>query len=582
MISHGFILLYIWLNSLVYRWAGIPLLSAKGIDIAKRMPGQLIDYISPATAYAHGITLLAFILYLFLMRLFSHYLSRRFHGWFEQLLSVRLLSSLTLLSLVILLTTWPSMKALFRVTPTRYPFNVTWNNMTPHQVASENTISSSSFTKTEFESGSFIRDVPSTIAYFNDQHRLLSVKGQQISSDSIPSKTLIIIIESFRNELIDETTMPWLHNQATQGIYCSNHFSGGNSSQHGIFSLINGLNAYWYQQPVTYSPLLNRLYSQAGYKLGFFASKDDWREFLMDGFINAQHFDTFSSRKFSGIETDRQTLASATSFLEDRSGGLKRLAIAYLYSTHAPYHSYAEDQIFTPAADDRLIYPYRHNAWDSVWNKYRNSARSLDRLLSCLDLSDTNVLITGDHGESFLCDGTIGHGTKITRYQNMTPAILVGPNVQPRKILDPTCHADWLPTLLSISNLSITKPDTFDGVNLLQTTNKELQHRILATRDYLADQCILISPQSEDDDPQCVLVDFNLHEARFTFAGSFDLNEQKLIPTDTTGGVSLFSKWMEAKFPDPNTNPVIPPHLLRSGPTGIGSDNFRALSHFDD
>lgn len=80
-------MLYIWLNSLVYRWAGIPLLSAKGIDIAKRMPGQLIDYISPATAYAHGITLLALILYLFLMRSFSHYLSKRFHGWFEQLLA---------------------------------------------------------------------------------------------------------------------------------------------------------------------------------------------------------------------------------------------------------------------------------------------------------------------------------------------------------------------------------------------------------------------------------------------------------------------------------------------------------------
>ncbi len=56
-------------------------------------------------------------------------------------------------------------------------------------------------------------------------------------------------------------------------------------------------------------------------------------------------------------------------------------------------------------------------------------------------------MVLGDHGEPFLDDGTAIHGTRLSRFQNMTPAVIYYPGVQPRTIQLPTFHPDLLPTL---------------------------------------------------------------------------------------------------------------------------------------
>ena len=318
--------------------------------------------------------------------------------------------------------------------------------------------------------------------------RQLGIKAKPAAAEA--PDIVLVIVESLRRELITQEVMPNLNELASDGMHCQTHFSGGNATNHGVFSIVSGMEAVWYDTDLRYTPSLNRLFRAAGYQIGFFAGDDDWRTFYMDGFINPDQYDAYEVRSRKGLATDRRAVELAASFLNQAHGTIDserqpRLAVVYLYSTHAMYSSFVDDRLFQPAADDRFAYPYTAQMRSRVWNRYKNSARSVDRLLSALFQKDRVILVTGDHGESFLEDATIGHGIRISEYQNMTPAILHAPGEKPRIIKAPTMHADLLPTLLSAINCELTDDDVLDGVSLLDAKDEDLGKRVLTTRNYL-------------------------------------------------------------------------------------------------
>lgn len=333
------------------------------------------------------------------------------------------------------------------------------------------------------------------------QQRQLSIRSIDDSSQPLPD-VVIVVVESFRHELVQPDVMPQLWRYASRGLHCRSHFSGGNATNHGMFSLLNGLEAIWYERPVRYSPLLVRLFRKAGYELGFFAGHDDWRKFYMDGYLSDEHFDTFEISPPDGLASDRRATRLAASFLDRQSTADEprppRLALLYLYATHATYRSYAEDRLFAPAADDRFMIPYSSSSREQVWNRYKNSARTVDRFLEAVMREDRIVLVTGDHGEAFLEDGTIGHGIRISAVQNMTPAVLFVPNRAPRVIEVPTSHADLLPTLLSAVGIKSTDELAFDGIDLHVASDQLLSKRLLLTRNYLHEDVGLIGPWTRE------------------------------------------------------------------------------------
>ncbi|MEC8473579.1 MAG: sulfatase-like hydrolase/transferase, partial [Planctomycetota bacterium] len=197
----------------------------------------------------------------------------------------------------------------------------------------------------------------------------------------------------------------------------------------------------------------------------------------------------------------------------------------YLYSTHAPYESYLEDRLFTPAADDRLVYPYGKTERDKVWNRYLNSAHTVDGLLSKLPLEDKTVLITGDHGESFLEDGTIGHGTQLSHWQTKTPAVFLGRQIQPRTITELTSHADLLPTLLGVSGITINQPDGLDGLDLSTHLGSSIKQRVVAVDDYLSDRvCLFNLPSIQPSKLQGMVFELNLEKSEIQPIGLCDRN----------------------------------------------------------
>ena len=327
----------------------------------------------------------------------------------------------------------------------------------------------------------------------------------------VPAKLpdiVIVVLESFRHELVDPAVMPNLAAAADKGLWCKRHFSGGNATSHGMFSIVTGMDATWFDTSLRYQPPVYRLFRSAGYEIGFFAGHDDWRKFYMDGFVSSDHFDTFEITPQDRLESDRRAIQSMTKLLEPEETRAPRLAILYLYVTHAPYRSYAQDRVFSPAAKDGFMIPYSNDQVNKVWNRYKNSAVTADRWIGSILSSSSNrlVLVTGDHGEAFLEDGTIGHGTKISMQQNSTPAILIGSGIPHREIDAPTIHSDLLLTLLSATGIGLSDPSRqvdaiedddgaslFDGSDLLSTSEETLFQRTNVTRDYLTDDVQLIT-----------------------------------------------------------------------------------------
>lgn len=325
---------------------------------------------------------------------------------------------------------------------------------------------------------------------------------------TLPSRQLgpfpdvvVVVIESLRPELVTTAVMPNVSRLAEEGINCRSHFSGGNATNHGVFSLVTGLEPMWFGTSQRFDPCMFRWFKSLGFKTGFFAGADDWEEYQMNGFIRPQLFDQYEVRSRDGIASDRRAVQLASSFLSraDRSFDPKidsepRLAFVYLYGTHATYQSYASDQLDQPAADNRFPFPYPARMRNKVWNRYRNSARTVDRLIKPLLRRDSIVVVVGDHGEAFLEDGTVGHGTRLSRYQNMTAAVLYCPGNSSQLVEQPTSHADVLPTILSFLKVNLSDPEAIDGLSLTAATEQQLRARRFCVRNYLSEEYGLIGP----------------------------------------------------------------------------------------
>jgi arylsulfatase A-like enzyme len=80
-------------------------------------------------------------------------------------------------------------------------------------------------------------------------------------------------------------------------------------------------------------------------------------------------------------------------------------------------------------------------------------ARLLQRLDADAERYETHVVIVGDHGESFGEDGSLGHGTRVTRAQIQVPLAVVSPRARPARRTDAAGSVDVFATLLDLAGL---------------------------------------------------------------------------------------------------------------------------------
>lgn len=274
-----------------------------------------------------------------------------------------------------------------------------------------------------------------------------------------PMNIVFILIDSWRFDMLNAVNTPNIYRFAKKSWEFQQHFSGGNGTQPGIFSLFYSLPAtYWpatiyeHKSPVFINKLLDK-----GYHIGIFASGTLLRPaFNQNVFTRIKHLQT-STAGNSPTDRDARITEQFKQFINHSTSPF----FGYLFYDAA--HSFCAGKNlkkpFQPSTEvcGRLAYNKDTNP-TGIFNRYKNALYYVDdlvgKVLTLLKnkhlLDNTIVVISGDHGNEFNDNhlGYWGHGSNFTRYQIQTPLIIHWPAQKPAVIKHLTTHYDIVPTLL--------------------------------------------------------------------------------------------------------------------------------------
>lgn len=272
---------------------------------------------------------------------------------------------------------------------------------------------------------------------------------------------VLILIDSWRFDALDARITPNVDALARRSVRFMDHYSGGNATRMGVFSLFYSIpGTYWHrilaerQPPVFMTQLLKHGYDvQAFRSAPLFSPEFDRTVFAP---INAVRMRSEGS---DSAERDADLTRDFLSFLDTRTEQKPFFALLFYDSPHKLTFPDDYPLAFRPSAAD-VNYLGLDNETDPtpLHNRYRNSVHYVDGLigqaLTAMKqrglLENSVIVVTGDHGQEFNDNrrNYWGHNSNFTRYQTGVPLILHSPTLPPAVHRHRTTHFDVVPTLL--------------------------------------------------------------------------------------------------------------------------------------
>ncbi len=272
---------------------------------------------------------------------------------------------------------------------------------------------------------------------------------------------IYIVVDSWRFDAVNPKVTPNLHAFADKTVRFENHFSGGNATRIGVFSLFYGIpGTYWHRvlaeqrRPVFVEQLL-----AADYELAVLRSaplySPEFDRTIFAGIPDVR----MRSEGQRPYQWDRDLTTDFKNFLDSRENDKPFFAFLFYDSPHSFDMPPDYPVPFLPNGE-RVNYLDLHGLKDArpFFNRYLNSVHYVDSLigeaLASIEahglLENSIILITGDHGQEFndTKQDYWGHGSNFTRYQTGVPFMLYAPDLEPRKYTHRTSHFDVVPTLL--------------------------------------------------------------------------------------------------------------------------------------
>lgn len=300
-----------------------------------------------------------------------------------------------------------------------------------------------------------------------------------------PLNVLWLACESWRYDMLNEEVMPEVHAFAKKSQWFQNHYSGGNGTRMGMFSMFYGLyGSYWFpflaerKGPV----LMDRILDQK-YQIDLHTSAEfTYPEFDKTLFAQVPKDRMTTIKAGFGWEKDRYHVGQIIDFIEKRDPSRPFFAFEFFESPHAPYH-FPEETVIRPDYIKDFNYATAKLDRDmpQIKNRYINSCRHLDqqvaRLLNHLRdknlLDSTIVVLTGDHGEEFMEKGHWGHGGQFVDEQIRPPLVLWVPGRTPAEHTFLSSHLDIAPTVMTLLGVKNPPEDYSLGHDLLGSQRRE-------------------------------------------------------------------------------------------------------------
>jgi membrane-anchored protein YejM (alkaline phosphatase superfamily) len=276
--------------------------------------------------------------------------------------------------------------------------------------------------------------------------------------ESLPN-ILIMLVDGLRADTIHPDLMPDLSEFQQHALRFTQHFSGGNSTRMGIFSLFYGVpTTYWQSfQALRRSPVLMDQVKDNGYQAGLFSSI---------GFGSPMLGDRTAFAWWPGLPIKGADLSMPDRNKKVSDDWLNWLSERDTRQPFFGYLHYSPPMRGLPAENqsgnaDSLPMEDRFTGNPDVeeeWLRYRRAlktvnheiGRILDSLKTQALLDDTIVIVTSDHGREFDDNGLgyMGHGTAFSNAQLLSPMIISWPGKEPAEIRYRTSHYDLPVTLL--------------------------------------------------------------------------------------------------------------------------------------
>jgi len=296
---------------------------------------------------------------------------------------------------------------------------------------------------------------------------------------------VVIFLESWRADTMDEQVSPRVAALAARSTVCLEHFSTGNSTVAGVFGFFYGIHpTYWdavkANSTAIDNPVLVDVLRHRNYRFGIFAKSRFHRHKIADTvFRGISIQEDFQGRDDSEQDVDMTNRMLA--WLDTTDGdGRPFFMFGFFKASHFNYSYDDAHDKFHPSRKLHMSLIGGRKDPQLFYNDYRNAilfddeqvGRLLDHLRDKGLMDNTIVIISSDHAEEFDDNkaGYWGHGSNFTRYQTQVPMVMYLPGRPPRRITARTSHLDVAPTLLR-QYLGVGNPvaDFSDGVDFLAT-----------------------------------------------------------------------------------------------------------------
>lgn len=305
-------------------------------------------------------------------------------------------------------------------------------------------------------------DARDTMPHLDEGSSRLNYPLQPLRTDPAvkPPNVVWLVSESLRADMLDPGIMPAACAFGEGAVRFNRHYSGGNGTRMGMFSMFYGLPGnYW--QPVLgtrRSPVLMDRVIDAGYQLFLYTSAEfSFPELDKTVFSRVPREQLHEGKAPERWRRDRENLDQIFASIDRRDPSKPFFTFMFFESPHAPYTFPEETALNKPyVADLNYLTMDLQKDMGPIKNSYINACRHLDTQLDRVFrhlrekklLESTIVLVTGDHGEEFMEKGRWGHHSAFSEEQIRVPLILHVPGAAPAVVDRITSHFDLPATVL--------------------------------------------------------------------------------------------------------------------------------------
>lgn len=380
--------------------------------------------------------------------------------------------------------------------------------------------------------------------------------------------------------------MPFLQSLTQKGYFLSNHFSAGNSSPRGIFSLLSGLYvmpevAIFDVRKDNYLPSLGSYLGEQYRRFLVTPASLDWyfpHSFLLhSGFGELWGYHALPVHKNApGGRAHARDEAETVSFFLRRLTELATppaginpgaagaaappfVAVYYSFIAHWPYPDYGETT--------HVLKPVR--PLNNYYNNLRYLDQQIERVYDYLKqknlLDSTIVVFAGDHGEAFgQHQHNYTHSRASFNENYRTPALLLHPRLFPPRVFTaPTSHVDILPTLLDALGVAYD-PRRLQGESLYQDKFRRKYIFLYGNEDTVSSVSEeLIKLQISFKNNSCWAFDLKVDpdEKKTLSCGAYKAQQQALLLYRTNQRIALrrYNREAQTRNGAGPTPPSLPP-----------------------